>query len=515
MKISIKIKLFLFISLLIIIFISISILFNLFFLKSYYIFKNKSNLYKYANRLNKNKDLTSLESTLDEFRQLYNLHSVIIEDNQIIYESNSDIVNRPAPGREFDGGPHHMRDFEGEPPHHQPPDKHREDGRGTNDARHFGMLIKRYEKKLSENTHVFDISFSPVLHADMLHIIYPLDNYIIIIDRTLSQIEENVDTSNQFTLILIPFLLLIGAFLTYLFSKRISSPILQLSSLAKKMADLDFENKYRVTTNDELGELGNSINSLSEQLSDAITSLKQNNRQLEDEIRKERQIEKMRKQFIGNVSHELKTPIAIIQGYAEGLIDNIVDSEEKRNEYCNIILDESTKMDTLVKGLLEISQYESGLFKLNIRSFNLIDLINKVLLKFNNKLITENIEVIKPTEHEIIVKADVSRIEQVLTNYISNAIDHIDTNKILKIFLIIKKHKVRIHVFNSGSPIPADFIIKVWDSFSKLDRARNRSYGGTGLGLAIVRSIMKLHEENYGVNNSETGVTFWIELAKD
>lgn len=280
------------------------------------------------------------------------------------------------------------------------------------------------------------------------------------------------------------------------------------------MSKLDFSKKYAVQSDDEVGQLGKSINSLSDQLDRAIFSLTEANKKLREDIEQERRIDKMRKEFINNVSHELKTPIALIQGYAEGLKLNINEDEENKNYYCDVIMDEAGKMNRLVKDLLDLSQIESGSFKLDKTSFNISSLIESVLDKYRPVLFEKGIKVELDIPEYLTVNGDAGRIEQVLVNYLINAINHVDDKKEIKIQAVILNEKVKISVCNSGENIPDESLDKIWTSFYKVDKARTRSYGGTGLGLSVVKAIQELHGNSCGMENLEDGVLFWFEVDR-
>jgi len=222
----------------------------------------------------------------------------------------------------------------------------------------------------------------------------------------------------------------------------------------------------------------------------------------------------MRKEFVSSVSHELRTPLSVIQGYAEGLVSNVAESEDDRKFYCDVIMKEADKMNKLVKDLLNLSQIESGYFHIEKSEFNINSLIEYVLNKYKAIFTEKDIEVQFELGESMIVCGDMVRIEQILTNYLNNAINHIDNNKIIKISKIVNKDKIKISIFNSGKHIPEELLEKIWTSFYKVDKARTRAYGGYGLGLSIVKALADLHNNDYGVENIEGGVIFWFEVDK-
>jgi signal transduction histidine kinase len=232
------------------------------------------------------------------------------------------------------------------------------------------------------------------------------------------------------------------------------------------------------------------------------------------DVEKERKLDKMRKDFVSNVSHELKTPLSLILGYAEGLQENIAHDEDSKNYYCSVIMDEAEKMDILVKSLLDLSQIESGFFQLERTDFNLSLLLHDITQKYLTVLADKKIILETDIDANSFVNGDTLRMEQVLLNLFTNAIDHAEFNKIVKIAVKDTGDHYRVFVYNSGRPIPEESLEKIWTSFYKVDTARTREYGRYGLGLSIVRAIQELHGNSYGVENVEDGVVFWFDLDK-
>lgn len=341
------------------------------------------------------------------------------------------------------------------------------------------------------------------------------DGNYLIISTPLAPIEESAAIANKFFLYTGIITLGLATLVVFAFARRFTQPIVELNDIAQSMARLDFAKKYRGRTQDELGELGDNINSLSEQLSKAISELQEANARLREDIERERHIDEMRKEFVSNVSHELKTPIALIQGYAEGLKVNVVEDEAEKAFYCSVIMDEANKMNKLVKELLDLSQVESGIFRLEKSPFDLSALLENIIAKY--KPIFEEkevqLQVIKP--ESLVVNADIIRSEQIITNYINNALNHIDQQRVLSINIERQDCKAHIRVFNSGDHIPGEALEKIFTSFYKLDRARSRTDRGYGLGLAVVRAIQERDQNRYGVQNLPGGVEFWFELDLD
>ncbi len=347
-----------------------------------------------------------------------------------------------------------------------------------------------------------------------------LDNgYHLYISMPTVPIEESVEISNQALIVIGLIILLISAFIASYISKKFTNPIVELNDITNKMARLDFSQKYRIAdTDDEINELGKNINTMSDKLEGTIKQLRENNSELEKDIEEKSKIDEMRKQFISDVSHELKTPIALIQGYAEGLLENVNTDDESRKFYAEVILDESNKMDTLVKQLLELMKLEYGKREFTNEKFDLRELVNEVIRKCKVMIEEKNITIDFEANKPVMVNADDFYIEQVVTNYFTNAIKHtIEVNKEKKIKITIeeKDNKIRVSVFNTGNPIPEEHLNKIWGRFYKEDTSRNRTDGGTGIGLALVKAIMNNYKNDYGVINKENGVEFYFELDKE
>ncbi len=339
------------------------------------------------------------------------------------------------------------------------------------------------------------------------------EDVFVYLGTPVAAIQESAKIAVRFYIFTGIFMILFGGVIIYLLSNRLTKPIIKLNGIAKKMAVLDFEEKYDGKRKDEIGTLGDSINSLSNQLERSIGDLKAANYKLMQDIEKERQIDEMRKDFISNVSHELKTPIALVQGYAEGLKLNVNDDEENKNYYCEVIIDEANKMNNMVRKLLELSELEFNRIEPDREEFRVNDLIRNTLKK-NSLLFAEKGAIVTFNDNgyeDIRINADYYLIEQVLMNYLSNGLNHLDEKKIINIYTRVLKDKVRVEVFNSGANIPEESLESIWLSFYKVDKARTRAYGGTGLGLSIVKAIQKAHDNGYGAENKPDGVLFWFE----
>ena len=343
---------------------------------------------------------------------------------------------------------------------------------------------------------------------------YLRDGSLFICRTPLESIRESVMLSNRFFIYTTVIMIVIGSIIVWFFSKRIANPILELATLSERMANLDFEAKYTSGGQNEIGILGENFNIMSGKLQDTISELKSANYELRKDIEKKEKMETMRTEFIGNVSHELKTPIALIQGYAEGLKEGISDNPEDRAFYCDVIMDEADKMNKLVKNLLTLNQLEVGNEEVTFERFNIVEMM-KGIVQSNEILIQQKgADVRVNCSEEVYVWGDEWKVEQVFRNYFSNALNHLEGEKVIDIRVQVNEEKgtARICVFNTGKQIPEEDIDQIWNKFYKVDKARTREYGGNGIGLSIVKAIMDSFQKEYGVKNYNNGVMFWFEL---
>lgn len=339
------------------------------------------------------------------------------------------------------------------------------------------------------------------------------DHYFII--RTpLESIRESADISNKFYFAVGLAIIIVSGMMIMVVTKRITRPISELTELSKKMSDLDFEARYESKVGNEIDMLGDNFNRMSTQLENTISELKSANNELQRDIEDKIKIDKMRKEFLDNVSHELKTPIALIQGYAEGLKENISDDPESREFYCDVIMDEASKMNKLVKNLLTLNQLESGKDAVVMERFDIVSLIRGVLQTMDIMIGQKEAKVIFDAQKPVYVWADEFKTEEVVTNYVSNALNHLDGDRQIEIKLIDEDSRVKVTVFNNGTPIPEADIPNLWNKFYKVDKARTREYGGSGIGLSIVKAIMESMNQEYGVQNFDNGVEFWFTLDR-
>ena len=357
--------------------------------------------------------------------------------------------------------------------------------------------------------------FDSSMNAEFFDLTGALDNgSLIALRSSMARVNDNIKLTIKLYSYVGIFAIVIGCIAMFVASSFYVRPIHEMAVAAKKMSQLDFDTRVDDSKQDEIGELGKSINSMAGELETTISELKTANARLKKDIEEKTQIDEMRKEFLSHVSHELKTPIALVQGYAEGLKENITDDPESKDFYCEVIMDEADKMNTMVKKLMALNELEFGSDKINVERFDIVELMKNI----NNSsdiLIRQNDQHLDfPYEEPFYVWGDEFMIEEVYTNYLTNAIHYAPHGGRIKIYMDEKDELVRINVFNEGNPIPESEMEKIWIKFYKVDKARTREYGGSGIGLSIVAATMKLHGRDYGAYNTDNGVIFYFELEK-
>lgn len=343
-----------------------------------------------------------------------------------------------------------------------------------------------------------------------------LDNgYSIILRTSIQGIKDNVNISTTLIKYVGGAILIVGIISAFVVSTYITRPIKQLSDIAERMSEMDFDARYEGSDKGEIGLLGKSMNNMSEKLEHNIAELKKANLELKKDIDKKEKLEIMRTDFLSNVSHELKTPIALIQGYAEGLKEGITDDPESMGFYCDVIMDEANKMNTMVKRLLTLNQIEFGNDEPDMERFNINELIASVVDANAIRAGQKNMSIVFNNRNEQnFVWADEYKTEEVLTNYISNALNHCDGKQAIEVRTSKSEDgaTLTVTVYNSGRNIAEEDLERIWEKFYKTDKARTREYGGNGIGLSIVKAIMESMGQEYGVRNVSDGVEFWFTL---
>ncbi|MGG5739508.1 MULTISPECIES: sensor histidine kinase [Bacillus cereus group] len=321
---------------------------------------------------------------------------------------------------------------------------------------------------------------------------------------SLQPVDEAVQMVQDYYIYIIAFVVILIFLASFYYSKQIAKPLLKINNTTKKIAHLDFTEKIPITSKDEIGDLSQNINTLSNKLHSHIG-------QLEQDIEKERKLENTRKEFIAGVSHELKTPLSIMKSCISILKDGV--AEHKKDYYFQAMEKEVDKMDILIVDMLELAKFESGTYNMKMDSFYIDGAIEEICEQLSPEIEKKELSV-----HKHICPAEVignqNRIEQVIVNFITNAIRYTPEKEDIIISTIDETNHIKVCIENKGTHIEEEQLDKIWDRFYRVDAARQRSQGGTGLGLAISKNILELHNAEYGVKNTEDGVLFYFYLPK-
>ncbi len=340
------------------------------------------------------------------------------------------------------------------------------------------------------------------------------DGLNLVLWVSLSDVRSGTAIANRFLLWSGAITIVFGAIAAVLLARSMTKPVRRLSHMAGRMAHLDFSDRYEGNGTDELAELGHSLNTVSETLERNLSELKTANLRLQGDMEAQARQAEAHTRFIRNVSHELKTPIALIQSYAEGMRENAADDAESRAYYCEVIEDEAAKLTQLLLKLTMLMQLESGGEELIIDRFDIGALIRRLLERYAPLFQERGLTLPMLSDAPCAVWGDAVLIENVVTNYLTNALNHVNEQGEIRITTEPTDHgTVAVRVFNTGEPIPAEDLPHIWESFYKVDKARTRAYGGTGIGLSVVAAIMNAHGMPFGAKNTDDGVCFFFELS--
>lgn len=472
------------ISIVFIIFVAALCLANTVFLEKYYIHTNKKDLTAAGKQLVK-ADITNADETVELISEIQNSQGFEVEiydgNDRTLYSSSSDQIMSYLFGKgenqRLRMNHHPMKALESE---------NLEDG---------AVMERAVEQFSGKEYYIYRTALSNSCFAEVR---VPALTF-----RTSAK------SANTFISCLAALFLALSLLWVLWFSKKISKPITQMNNITKNMAALNFQEKLVPSSKDEIGQLALSINHLSQRLNETLMDLKQSNAQLRDEIELEHQLDVMRRGFVANVSHELKTPIAIIQGYAEGLKAGI--NERSREKYCDIIVDESKRMNKLVLSILNLSKYESGQIQLNLNAFNLSEMALMLSRRITDG---KNLKLVTQVGQNQTAFADCDMIEQVLKSYLENAVSHVNPGGTVTVKVEKSNaYQYTVSVLNTGSHISEELMPQIWQSFFRGDPSHNRESGRFGLGLSIVSAIIKLHKRECGVYNTQDGVCFWFSVS--
>ncbi|PGA03926.1 sensor histidine kinase [Bacillus mycoides] len=321
---------------------------------------------------------------------------------------------------------------------------------------------------------------------------------------SLQPITKATDIMSDYYVYIIAFVLVLSLIVSFYYSIIITKPLLKINEATKKIMEFEFEDQLSIKSKNEIGELSSNINQLSERMEGYINQLK-------EDLEKEKQLEQTRKDFIAGVSHELKTPLSVMQVSASMLQDGF--APERNQYYWEALEKEIEKMNILIDEMLNLAKYESGTYQIQMEQVSIGDFIQQAEKDLHGQIDEKSLQ-IKMNIDDVRVKGKANLLEQVITNLFTNAIRYTDARRMIVIEVIEEEHGVYIGFENKGSHIAEENIEKIWDQFYRVDKSRKRVCGGTGLGLSIVKNIFELHAAEYGVTNTEDGVLFYFRLEK-
>lgn len=361
--------------------------------------------------------------------------------------------------------------------------------------------IKKMEKKRKQQPYICEIfELKNDTASKIIFLGKTKSNQYLVLMKNTNGVRESVAIANQFYLFIGGIMLFISIFLTALFSKKITRPIIKMCAITNEMEKLHFEHKIEVKSKDEVGELADSINHMAERLQEDIYTMQQ------DIVR--------RKQLVRDVSHELKSPIAVIKGYADGLQYGVADDKDSREKYCQIISNECDRMDQMVKDLLELSKLEQIVINPTKKNIHLYLFIKQLEEVYSNKMQEKGCKVTIHCNQSVIVEADEKMLEHIMTNLFGNAVKYVKNQGEIVVSVTEQDQGTRVEIYNTGDSIPNDDITKVWDVFYKVDKSRKREQDGHGIGLAIVKTAVELHHGTVFLENKGEGVSFGFFLPK-
>lgn len=459
---SVRVKLFLILCLVVLSIIAFLILVNSFVLEKYYQYTKSNNLKStYALINSYYTGQISVDNISDELDKISisNNFDIIIKDNEnvAIYMSNKDFLS------------------------------------SIRKVINFWGMDKKQEATIIEQEDNIEIKRIVDTETKMTYMLLKgtLDNgFVAYIRLPMSSITESVQISNKFLYLIACIVIIVGGIVIIYISKQFSSPISEISAIAKKMANLDFSQKYVVKDDDEINELGKNINIMSEKLEGTINQLRSTNIELERDIERKSKIDEMRKSFISDVSHELKTPITSIMGYADTLLETDHDKAIE-TKFLGVISSEAKRMSKLVTDLLSLSRFDSNKTNIVKEEFDLGELAKKCQEKLQIEIDKKNLQVhCLVTANVPPVYAEKDGIERVIINILSNSIKYTNENGTINIYVGFVYNDAYIKFIDTGIGIPEEDLERIFERFYRVDKARTREMGGTGLGLSIAKEIL-------------------------
>lgn len=311
---------------------------------------------------------------------------------------------------------------------------------------------------------------------------------MVLLNSVISPVNATVTTLRVQLYYITGFMLLFSVILAFVIARRVSKPIEKINDSAKILARGNYDAKFQGSGYKEISELSDTLNYAAGELS---------------------KVENLRRELIANISHDLRTPLTLIGGYAEAMRDL---KDENNPENAQIIVDETKRLTTLVNDMLDISKLQTGMQRLHLSSYNLTSSIKNTIDRMNELVSKEGYTIKFVYDREIAITADENQISQAFYNLLINSINYTGSDKTVTVEQKAADGRVRIEVADSGLGIAEEDLPYIWDRYYKVDKTHRRAVTGTGLGLSIVKSIIGLHDGECGVSSSAKGSVFWFSL---
>lgn len=363
-----------------------------------------------------------------------------------------------------------------------------------------GIAIETNDPEAYRATHNYIFTF-----ADME------DTYTLTVAGSAQEINLLKETLGGIFLILIFVILVVAVLASSVYSHYVTRPVLRISNVSKRMAELDFNWQCEENRTDELGILAHSLNEMSQKLSASMTDLKCANEKLQADIERERALEQAQLDFFSAVSHELKTPITVIKGQTEGMLLNIGDYQD-RNKYLVRSLEVINTMENMVQEILTVSRIKCSNVELKKETIQFSDMLKREYALFEDLIIQKSIEWKETISPDLCIVGDKALIQKVINNLVSNAVAYSPEGSAIYLSAFVKDGAVQFRLENTGVHLPDTEISKLFDAFYRVDHSRNKRTGGSGLGLYIVKTILEQHQAEYSIENTEKGVLFTIQF---
>lgn len=342
--------------------------------------------------------------------------------------------------------------------------------------------------------------------------------YYISIKDNLKSIDGPFRSTLKILIVVFVFSMIIGSAVMYVISQKLLRPIRQLEGVTRKLSQRDFgEQADENGAFEELNQLAVSINVMSEQVQEYIKEQENNKEMLMQQNIQQQRLEKARKNFVSNVSHELKTPLAVISSQVEML--EYLQEEEQRAYYYTSIQEEIAKMSEMVGNLMDITVLEHNMGKVIKKEISLNEIMNYIIMKYDALFKRKNIQVETHLEDYCKVYGEEEYIEQAISNFVMNALQHTAHGNKIRISMNKVNSEIIVKIYNQGEAIAKEDMDNIWRSFYVAEQVKEREkekeeegLGHTGLGLYITKTAIEIHGGSCGVQNVEDGVEFWFSI---